>query len=183
MKKIVYSFLALVFAFTGVNVASADKIIVPCVYHYGSTNYSQINVKNNSAEAVRVSVTFNGNIVSPSGQTSNTSSSSGVSRTIVLAGNTTWTLLTKDTDMWSTTTSMKRNQVVVQTSATDTPAMIGLTAGGPVTVGALFVAADSSGNVSGFTFPAFYATRNWTSVTAEFGSLGTGTNYMDTWEQ
>lgn len=183
MKKIVYSFLALVFAFTGVNVASADKIIVPVVYHYGSTSYSQINVKNNSAEAVRVSVTFNGNITDSSGVTTNTSDATGKSRTIVLAGNTTWTLLTKDTDIWTTTTSMKRNQVVVQTSGDDTPAMIGMTNGGPVTVGALFVASDSSGNVSGFTFPAFYATRSWTSVTAEFGALGTGTNYMDTWEQ
>ncbi|MBI5185908.1 MAG: hypothetical protein HZA01_09325 [Nitrospinae bacterium] len=182
MKKIVYSFLALVFAFTGVNSASADKIIVPVVYHYGNTNYSQINVKNNSAEAVRVSVTFNGNITDSSGVTTNTSDATGKSRTILLAGNTTWTLLTKDTDLWSTTTSMKRNQVVVQTSADDTPGTIGMSATtGPVTVGALFVAADSSGNVSGFTFPAFYATRQWASVTAELGAFGG--SYVDMWEQ
>lgn len=189
MKKIVYSLLAFVFVFTGVNLASADKIIVPLVYHYGNSNYSQVNIKNNAAEAVRVSVVFNAEVVNSSGVASNTSSSSGVSRTAVIAPSATWTLLTKDTDLWGATTSIKRNQVVIQSSATNVPSEIGVGQAntGPLSVGALFIAADSSGNVSGFTFPAFYKTRTWATVDAtQFGIVDdlSGTRgHQDNWEQ
>lgn len=174
MKKIVYSFLALAIAFTGVNMASADSITVPIAYHYqnaaGNISYTQIHIKNMSDTAVRVSVTFNGNQHNSTVGATNTTSASGTGQTSIIAPNATWTLMTKDSELWGSTASMKRNTVVIQTSATNNPLMSGSTmddGAGPVSVAAIFVNIDSSANPSGFSFPAIYRIRNWTSVAAD----------------
>jgi len=192
MKKIVYSFLALAIAFTGVNKASADSITVPIAYHFqnaaGNLSYTQIHIKNLSGTAVRVSVTFNANQHDSSSSASNTTSSSGTGQTSIVAPNATWTVLTKDSELWGSTASMKRNTVVIQTSATDHPLETnGMTAdgAGPVSVAAIFVNIDSSSNPSGFSFPAIYRIRHWASVAADSvpGATFTGATVHDTFEQ
>jgi len=183
MKKIVYSILALAIAFTGVNAASADEVYIPMIFHYGSNDYTQINIKNNSAVAVRVSVSFNTNLVDAQGAATNTATAT--EKGAIIAGNSTWTLLTKDTDIFGTTTNQKRCQVIIQSSDSNVPATIGSSGpvqNGPITVGALFIDATSA-NPSGFSFPAFYRTRSWASTNVAIATTNDTTQVVDNWEQ
>ena len=198
MKKIVYSFLMFAITISGASMVSADQLKIPTVYHYGNTAYSQINITNLASMAVQLSVQFDASTTKSASARTNTGGSTN--KTATLAAGQTWTVLTKDADVYGSTTSLKRVNVTIQTSATDNP-FVGSNAasiesyttassrldtsaaGGQVVANAMFIYVNS-GTPTGFQFPVFHRVRTWTSGDGTLGTsiLATGTT-ADGWEQ
>lgn len=171
MKKLVL-FMVMLAAALGSGIASADRIYIPMAYHYGSSNYNQIMVTNMGTEATRVSVEFLAGTleVKSSSMASNTGPTSTSTNRVVEPGYT-WVVMTTETNLYGTTTSQKRAQVTIQSSATDTPTI------GPVRAGSVFVHVSSAGAPTGFIFPTAYRVRTWTS------SAAATTQVVDVWKQ
>lgn len=158
MKKLVL-FMVMLAATLVSGIASADKVYVPMSFHYGTSDYSQILVTNLGTQAARVSVTFDGSLTASTGAAMNTNTfSTTTSKTSVVAGGNTWIVLTRETDLFGTTASLKRALVVVQSSATDIPTQ------GQVRAHGFFIHAGTT--PTGFIFPANYRVRTWASSAA-----------------
>lgn len=155
MKKLVL-FMVMLAATLVSGIASADKVYVPMSFHYGNTDYSQILVTNLGTASVRVSVSFDGSLTTYAGSTMSTNTlSASTNKTAIVAGGNTWIVLTRETDLFGATASMKRGLVVIQSSASDSPTV------GQVRAHGFFIHAGTT--PTGFIFPANYRVRTWTS--------------------
>lgn len=174
MKKLVL-FMVMLAAALGSGIASADRIYIPMAYHSGSSDYNEITITNLGTESARVSVEFlAGTLEVKSSAMSTNTAPSSTSTTRIVQGGYTWVVQTRETNLFGTTTSQKRAQVTVQSSASDDPFIA------PVRGGGIFIhVASSTGAPTGFIFPTAYRVRTWTSTATAANNGGA----VDVWKQ
>ncbi len=170
MKKLIL-FMVMLAVTMGSGVASADRVYVPWILHYGTADYTDIHVTNLSTAAVKITVLFTGTTLESGSSSMNTNTfTSTTSVTTTLAGGNTWRVLTQEGALFSSTTSLKRAVISILSSADPEPDV------GPIGAWAFYVHLEGSAP-SGFMFPLGYRIKSaptWTSVGG--GTVGISAN-------